>query len=384
MTKKKTPKPTALNTYLLLALIIAMGFSTYAIFTVETAKMSDGAAPAAEPRSVAVTFLGSDCDGCFDLAVALDFLDQQEGITLTEVTNKTLEESTSLAEQYDITRLPAVIVTGDVDNLDLQNFEMRDDALVFGNVPAPYYDISSGDIKGIVTVTQLTAANCTDCFDISQIVGQLEQIGVSIAEQTVVEHTSEQGQALIDAYDIQGLPTLVFSSDIGEYDAVAQIWDNIGSVADDGSYVLRQLNPPYLNLTSGATEGLVDVTYLVDETCENCYDPSVLKDVFEQTFAMAYGEENTVSLSSTRGQFLVQKYNISLAPTIILSNEARKYPNFDAAWSQVGTTQADGNYVFTSVPLLDGYFKQTEQADGVVYKDLESGELVDTAEGNAG
>lgn len=373
-TKKhtKSKQPSDLTLYLTVALVIALGFVTYNTFTIP-----QPGAPAPAPE-LTLTYLGVDCEDCFDITVVKDFLSQQ-GITAKTVEEKTIAQSRTLAEQYGITKLPTAIITGDIEGITLDNFDAKDDALILNQAPAPYYDLESDTVKGLLTLTILQDGTCTECFDMSQIIQQLEQVGVNIAEQHTIERSSEEGQDLINKYNIDVLPTILFSKDLAEYETVTQVWSEVGTVEADGTHVLRFVNPPYLNVTSGELEGVVDLTYLVDETCPDCYDTSVFKGLFKESFNMAFGDEETVDISSTRGQFFINKYNISLVPTVILGKEANAYPNFAEAWNQVGTKEEDGAFVFTSIPLLDGYFKQTQQADGIMYKDLSTGETVNTA-----
>ena len=374
----KKKKSNDLNTYLIIALVIVMAIGLY--FTLSVPKIEE---PAPEvvppPREITLTLLGNDCDDCTDLSRAVDALKQQEGMNVTEVTELSIEESKELAEKYEITRLPALLILGNTSGLTLPNFNTKEDALVFDQVPPPYYDVAEEKLKGDVTVVLLMDQTCTDCFNLSQVIQQLSDAGLKIVSQSVVDSNDVEGKGLIEQYSIEILPTLIFSNDALEYDVVQQVWDQVGSVENDSKLVLRQVSPPYINVSTGKTEGLVKISYLVDETCEDCYNVSVLKDLFAQGFNMAFDKEEVLDISKTKGKFLVKKYNLSIIPTIILSKEANIYPGIAEAWAQVGTQELDGSFVFRKVELLKDYFKQSQNTE-LVYKDLNAEESIETAE----
>ena len=158
------------------------------------------------------------------------------------------------------------------------------------------------------------------------------------------------------------------------YDVVKQVWSQVGTEESDGKLVLRFVNPPYVNVSTGKTEGLVDLTFLVDESCKDCYNSSVLKDLFQQSFGMFFQKDEATDVSSTKGKFLLKKYGIELVPTVILSKDAGIYPSLAQAWSQVGTQEKDGVYVFRNVGLLEGFFKETGAT--FAYENLTSGAML--------
>ncbi|MBS3108477.1 hypothetical protein J4409_01265 [Candidatus Woesearchaeota archaeon] len=63
---------------------------------------------------------------------------------------------------------------------------------------------------------------------------------------------------------------------------------------------------------------------------------------------------------------MVKKYGIKAAPTIILSEEASVYNVLNGIWSQVGTVESDGVYVFRNIEVI-----------GEIYKDLSSDKIIE-------
>jgi thiol-disulfide isomerase/thioredoxin len=362
-----------INTYLVIALVIVVGIGLYFTLSVPGPKEAPKPIP---PREVTVTVLNG-CEECFDVSSATDFLKQQKNLNITSIKELGLEDAKAEASKYGISKLPAVLITGDIANLTVQNFAAKEGALVFDQSPPPYYDVATGNVKGRVTVTILSDKTCEDCFSMDQVIGQLKQNGINLASETKVDSKSTEGKQLISKYKIERVPTLIFSKDALEYDVVKQVWSQVGSEESDGTLVLRLVSPPYINVSTGKTEGMVDLTIITDNSCSYCFNASVLKDLFAQSFGMAFKKTKNVDISSTEGKSLAKKYGIELVPTVVLSKDAGAYPNIAQAWAQVGTVEKDGTFVFKNVGLLQDYFAQTGEQFG--YKNTTSGETLPKA-----
>jgi len=160
----KEDKLSNINTYLIIALVIVVGIGLYFTLSVPVKE----APKAIPPKEVMVTIL-QGCEDCFNISAATDFLKQQKNINITSTKELSLEEAAAEAAKYGITKLPAAIITGDIANLTIENFDTKENALVFDKSPPPYYDVSAGAVKGKVIVTIIEDKSCTNCFDMSQI-----------------------------------------------------------------------------------------------------------------------------------------------------------------------------------------------------------------------
>jgi len=374
---KKEEKLTNINTYLIIALVIVVAVGLY--FTLSVPVVKKEVAKPVPPKEIAVTVL-QGCDDCFNISVAVDFLKQQKNLNITKTDELSLQDAKAEAEKYNISKLPAIIITGDTANLSIPNFNAQEGALVFDQSPPPYYDVETKSVKGKVELTLLEDKSCTDCFDLNVVIDQLKQAGIKITKEKKVDFNSDEGKGLISKYKIEKVPTILFNKDALIYDVVSQVWSQVGSEESDGTLVLRLVSPPYVNVSTGKTEGLVEMTMLVDESCTECYNASMLKDLFRQSFNMAFKKDEMIDISSTKGKFLVKKYSIELVPTLILSKDATAYPNLAPAWNQVGTEEKDGTFVFRNVPMLKDVF---EQQGGFAYKNLTSGEILPKKEAEA-
>lgn len=364
-------KLTNINTYLIIALVLVVGVGLYFTLSVPVKE----APKVIPPKQVTVTVFNG-CEDCFNITAAVDSIKQQKNLNITSVKELNFEESKIGAGTYNISKLPAVVVTGDIANLTIQNFEAHGDALVFSQSLPPYYDVASSSIKGKVTAILLEEKSCTNCFNLSQVMEELKRAGIKSSE-TRIDSKSAEGKQLISQYKIEKLPTIIFNKDALEYDVVKQVWSQVGSEESDGKLVLRLVSPPYVNVSTGKTDGLVGLTILVDSTCKECFNASVLKDLFAQSFSMAFEKTKNVDVSGTEGKALAKKYNIELVPTVVLSKDAAAYPNIGQAWKQVGTIEKDNSFVFRNVPMLKDYFDQ--QGQSFSYKNITSGEILPKA-----
>ncbi len=190
-------------------------------------------------------------------------------------------------------------------------------------------------------------------------------LGVSVTSERIVDYQSAEGKKLIQTYNLSTIPSLIASNELGEYPAVTTLWPRVGTVEADGSFVMRAATPPFVNLTTGKVDGLVSVIYLKDSTCAACYDATLHKQALE-TMGIFISNETSVDVNSTLGKKLLKTYNVTLVPTRIFSPEASVYGSLKQVWSQVGTIEKDGWFVFRNMGAIEGS----------IYKNLETGEVV--------
>lgn len=83
-------------------------------------------------------------------------------------------------------------------------------------------------------------------------------------------------------------------------------------------------------------------------------------------FGLAINEEKTFDINSSNGTELVGNYSITQVPTIVLTGDLAIYTDFNTVWSQVGTIEKDGTYVFRELSAMGP----------IVYKDLSTNEII--------
>ncbi|MFH1256352.1 MAG: hypothetical protein V1494_03585 [Candidatus Diapherotrites archaeon] len=331
----------------------------------------------AQPKPIVylTTIVKSDCEKCTQISGLSDALGQLSDANFVE---SSLEfgsaEATQLIEKYGIERLPTLLLKTDDANALASFNEIwprigsveQDGVLIAREIPAPFFDMKSAKAVGLVDLVSLSDSSCEKCS--KPLTAQdLESAGIGIYSSKEVEASSDEGRALIAKYSIEKLPTIIASNDINAYDSMREALSNIGEYESDGFYVLREVQPPYNDLSTGKLVGLTSLTYLVDASCAECYDANVHRQILENNFGIAVESEKYIDISSAEGKALLADYNITAVPTAIISGDASAYTGLNSAWGQVGTVEPDGAYVFRELSLL-GEIK---------FKDLASGKIID-------
>lgn len=88
----------------------------------------------------------------------------------------------------------------------------------------------------------------------------------------------------------------------------------------------------------------IEITYLVDTDCSNCYDVTLHRKAVQTNFGVRIADEEYIDRGEA--QEIIDKYNITKLPTVIISSQAKQYPFFEEAFTKVGTKEKDGAYVF--------------------------------------
>ena len=220
---------------------------------------------------------------------------------------------------------------------------------------------SEPSASGIVDVLIVRAPGCDDCFDPAVYLPEFETLGVPLGEAEVYEYDAASRK--IKKYGLTKLPAMVLSEELSQYPLITDAWDRVGTISKDGSYVLAGTPPPFYDLEEERIRGVIDLIYLSDTSCTECYDVMTHKAILAR-FGMAIGDELTVDITSPEGIALLSQYGITQVPTVILKGEASLYPGFDDVWQSVGSNDGE-TAVFTNLGAL-----------GLPYKDLSTGELV--------
>jgi len=327
---------------------------------------------AAEPAVLDVTEIYvQGCSNCYDANDAIEDIKKQN----TNVSQSRIEmssvEGISLINKYGITKLPALVVTGEINKSAglsshwSQVGTVKDDAVVVEAL-LPYYSTSKNRVVGLVNVTRILDTSCAQCSSIAVIVNSFEQAGVAIANDVNLEYNSPQGAKLISDMGITRVPAIVVSGDILEYPSMAAIWQRLNVTEKNGLYALHVLQAPYKDLALNKVVGLVDVIYLNDSSCSNCYNVLVHKDILAASFGVFLVNETVVDINSTTGKAIISKYGVKVVPAFVMSPDAKYYAGLMEVWPGVGTQETDGWYVFRNVTVMGGTYKNLETGKTVV------------------
>lgn len=203
-------------------------------------------------------------------------------------------------------------------------------------------------------------ARCPDCFDIRSYVTALDDaINLEIEEG---DWELWSGRVRADSRmltNAQRLPAIAFNATIEEYPQLVTDWDTVGYTITFGSgpyegawYVLPTLNPPYLDAATGEVGGRVQATYLMVNSCTECVTQADYRAFLNESRIVPF-TETVVDSNSQTGRALIERYNITKAPTLLLSPEALDYPGFAPGWSVVGSEESDGTLILRDLERLE-------------------------------
>ena len=371
--KKTTTYP--LNTILVSIIILISVFNMITISSMgnNIDKISTDQKELLRPADVEITTITADnCAECNVYASTLVDEVKKKNVNVVSETTVAFNDASELISKHEITKLPAVIITGELaKNNDLKSLLEQtgtnedNNIYVSSVVNPPYYDVDERQVKGQITATLISDSTCSDCADVGQLIDNLQASGISIEKTIKLDYTDDAAKSLISIYNIETVPALILSSDASEYTTLEESWAQLGTVEKDGSYVLRMNQPPFRNVSTGNIDGQLTLTYIVDETCDTCYDVTMHKQILTGNFGVVISNEVTHDITSSEGIALIEKYNITNIPTVVLSKDADAYTSIKTVWGQVGTIEADGSYVFRVLDVL-----------GQPYKNIETGEMV--------
>ncbi|MBN1644979.1 hypothetical protein JW851_03000 [Candidatus Woesearchaeota archaeon] len=222
-----------------------------------------------------------------------------------------------------------------------------------------------GSIESVdVLITAIITKKCPICFDMAQVVQEMKTVPfLNIKQSNVIDASSREAKELIKTHNINKIPALIIQGDTGKLPL-----KGFRDIKDGA--ILEDVPPPYVNIEKQKVIGLVNLTYLSDESCKECYDVKQHKDVLEIAFGIYIANEEEIDISSEKGKELVEKYEITKIPTVLMTSEAKDYPSIQMMWEQLGIVGEDGTHIFTG-------FDMTKD---IVYKDLETNQIINTRE----
>lgn len=201
-------------------------------------------------------------DDCFNITNLITAINQEQNNvkeTGRDVVYIEDGEGKALVEKYNITRVPTLLVAGDLNkNASLANAwqvlgEIINGVFVYREIIPPYIEVASGELKGKISAIFLTDESCEQCYDVNLHNFALNNLGVVPAEVSFVDVSSDQGQNLVSQYNITKAPTILLQGEANEYQGLVQVWELVGEVASDGTYVFTQMDEmgTYRDLATG-------------------------------------------------------------------------------------------------------------------------------------
>lgn len=205
-----------------------------------------------------------------------------------------------------------------------------------------------------IRITQITLADCNDCFDVSQAAAIIKKANVKVLEEKKIDAGSADAKALVAKYGIARLPALVVSGELNKSAQHRALFGALGNITGD-AVVFRDIPPVYFDTAKNEFVGRISITYLQDSS--KAFLINYLPPFIAQlgTLGIKVSSSTALEYNGSEGIALVRRYNITRVPTMILSKGAADYPAIAQAWPQIGSVEADGAFVSRSLtpPYLD-------------------------------
>ena len=367
--------------YSLLAVVAVL--SALNLFLVTSGNQSATAAAInakedSRPANIEIIKLSDpNCADCFSIDKVLSDLKSKNVKVLSEDSvNQFSENGKGLTSKFGITKLPTLIVSGEVKKSSIENlwkgkWELKSvsgkDYYVYTDLAPPYFDLGKNRVVGRVSLTNIVDSSCKECTNLLQISGFLKQNSVSISEEKTLEYNTPEAKELINKFGVERIPAIILSNNILEYPSVKQVWAQLNATERGGFFALHAQAPPYKNAKTGELNGLVDVIYLVDSLCKNCYNVTDNREIID--FHSTIGKEKTVDIGSDEGQSLIKKYKIEKVPIVLMSPDAGEYQRLKAGWTaEAGTIESDGWFVMRNPDILGNYKDLVTGSEVVIKK----------------
>lgn len=206
-------------------------------------KQAEAVRPA---RLEVVVIADGTCPTCTSTQPFLEALQQQRVVfsTIKQI-DGTTEEGKSFIAAQKIERFPAVIISGEVSHhSELEQFliqtSSKNDGTFIYFVPPPYHEVASDKVRGLFHTTYLVPTNCSSCYDVTNNAIALKNLGVTVTDDRVLTADSAEGKQLIKDFKIRYLPTVILVGDLEVYSSFQNVWPQVGSTEQAGTYVLRE------------------------------------------------------------------------------------------------------------------------------------------------
>lgn len=154
-------------------------------------------------------------------------------------------EANLLMEYYKIEKLPTLILKKN-DEWDYRTLGMwadkmgtleGDNALVLREVYPPYYDVKTGEVKGLVSMVLLVNGSDTEAAAAADAVALQYKF---VYRKKELNASDAEAQRTMASYNITKLPAVLISPDAADYPGFTQAWlDANKTVEKDGTFVLR-------------------------------------------------------------------------------------------------------------------------------------------------
>lgn len=201
----------------------------------------------ARAADITITILtDSSCDGCFNPNSLVKAIKKENvKVNLEKTIDINSSEGKELIAKFGIAKVPTMLVAGEIEkpaalkNLWNRLGDIKDNTFVLRQVGAPYIDLNSNQVRGMIKLVMLSDSSCVQCYNVSNHKAALRNLGILSPESETLDINLPDGQKLVNQYGIKMAPTIVLTGDIEAYPDLIAIWPQVGTVESDGAYVFR-------------------------------------------------------------------------------------------------------------------------------------------------
>lgn len=242
-------------------LVVVAGINVVLSARLSRPRQPAAAAPPKPSRLQLTVIADATCTDCWSIEPVVAAISKQNVTVERSNLDRSEARAVQLVQQYGITKLPMVVITGELDQdaalkaLWPKVGDRVGEAVVYRGTLPPYVEPATGAVKGRVTVTLVTDTTCATCYDVNKHRLILSQFGIRDTAATTVDVRSAEGKKLRQTYQLRNVPTFLLQGEVGEYVNLDRIWPQVGSIEADGTYVFRNGVPDmgtYRDLKTGA------------------------------------------------------------------------------------------------------------------------------------
>src|SRR3989338_1925796 len=357
--------------YALYALIaIGVLLTGYALFSSNFKIGGTEATPSPTPQvdkaKLVLTIISvPECRYCTDLKDLVTRIKSSGDTQIISEKTVSYKDASALIAKYGITKVPTIILSGETNKVSgLKSMwsqigeEKEDGTLVLTKIRPMYYDLAKGDFVGKLKITRIVNLTCGEsCTKASTIQGNFEtNTGIRFVEEQERAVNTTQAKELAEKYNITKIPSIIITGDVDAYDELGlkTAWLKVGSIESDGALVWRLINPPYQEYPSGKLKGFATIIGIEGQNCGQCYNVRMHRSILAG-LGVYFAGESYYNYTQPQAKALIEKYNITLLPTVIVDGELKEYYPFtslEQIWKQVGTVEKDGWNVYRNMTAL--------------------------------
>lgn len=191
------------------------------------------------------------CQRCADIGQLISVF-KQAGVKFSseKAIDYIMPDAKQLIEKFGVQKIPALVISKDILDYpaiaqiwpQLNATEKQGFYALHTTVP-PYRDLTTNKIEGLVNVIYLKDDSCSGCYDVHVNKQILERnFGLVLVNETNADVSSDYGKSLIKQYNITKAPVILVSPDANVYDRFVQAWPQVGDIAKDSWFVMRNPN----------------------------------------------------------------------------------------------------------------------------------------------